>query len=247
MNLPARLSRRHLLLTALAGAVPARAAGAPLVVLIDGSIEMPQAQFRDGRAVDGLQYDLGLAIGQRLGRAVRFRLVPRRSVAQILGAGREADLICNYLPGWLPGPLRWSRPYLDDADLLVTAARRPAPAQLHDLAGQRIGTVSGFLYPETETALGAGFVRDDAPNLVTNLRKLASGRIDHAIVGRVTFDYLQRRGDVPLDLHPPLVIARLRTACALSPRSSLTLPQLDTALAALQADGSLARIVGKYR
>ncbi|HEY8878733.1 MAG TPA: transporter substrate-binding domain-containing protein [Roseateles sp.] len=247
MKGPGRLSRRKLLWMAVVGAGSARAGESVLHVLVDGSIEMPQAAFKDGRAVDGLQYHLAMELGQRLGRTVRFRLVPRRRIAQLLGEGQEADLICNYIPGWLPGPLQWSRPYLDDADLLVTAARRPAPAQLQDVKGQRIGTVAGFLYPETETALASGFVRDDAPNLITNLRKLASGRIDHAIVGRVTFDYLQRRGEVPLELHPPLVIARLRTACALSPRSPVSLAQLDAALAAMQADGSLARIVERFR
>ena len=247
MVLPALMSRRSLLLTALAGSGLVRAEDTPLVFLVDGSIEMPQAQFKDGKPVDGLQYHLALELGQRLSRPARFRLVPRRRVAQVLDQGREADLVCNYIPGWLPGPLQWSRPYLDDADLLITATRRPAPAQLQDVAGQRIGTVSGFLYPETEAALGVGFVRDDAPNLITNLRKLASGRIEHAIVGRVTFDYLLRRGDVPLELHPPLVIARLRTACALSPRSSLSLAQLDSAIAAMQADGSLGRIVERFR
>lgn len=250
MKTMARMSRRGLLLGLAAAGVaagPARADDPPLFVLIDGSIEMPQALFKDGRPVDGLQYLLALELGQRLGRSVRFRLVPRRRIAQLLGEGQEADLICNYIPGWLPGQLQWSRPYLDDADMLVTAARRPAPAQLQDVTGRRIGTVSGFLYPETETALGSSFMRDDAPNLITNLRKLASGRIDHAIVGRVTFEYLQRRGEVPLELHPPLVIARLRTACALSPRSSLPLTQLDAALAAMQADGGLTRILERFR
>lgn len=242
-----RPTRRSLLLMALAGAGTARADEGPLHVLIDGSIEMPQALFKDGRPVDGLQYLLAMELGQRLGRTVRFRLVPRRRVAQLLDQGQEADLICNYIPGWLPGPLQWSRPYLDDADLLISTARRPAPVQLQDVAGQRIGTVSGFLYPEAETALGSGFVRDDAPNLITNLRKLASGRIDHAIVGRVTFEYLQRRGEVPRELHPPLFIARLRTACALSPRSSLPLAQLDAAITAMQADGALVRIVERFR
>lgn len=241
------MSRRSWLLTALVAAAPARAGDAPLHVLIDGSIEMPQAEFKVGRVVDGLQYRLAMELGQRLRRTVKFHLVPRRRIAQLLNDGREADIICNYQPGWLPGPLQWSRPYLDDADLLITAARRPAPGQLQALAGQRIGTVSGFLYPEAEALLGTGFVRDDAPNLITNLRKLASGRIDHAIVGRVTFDYLQRRGEVPLELHPPLVVAKLHTACALSPHSSLGLAQLDAAIAAMQADGSIARIVERLR
>ena len=220
MTLPGRVPRRSLLLAGLAGAWTAQAKEPPLQVLIDGSIEMPQALFKDGRPVDGLQVLLALELGQRLGRSVRFRLAPRRRIAQMLDQGQEADLICNYIPGWLPGPLQWSRPYLDDADMLVTAVRQPAPAQLQDVRGQRIGTVSGFFYPEAEAALGSGFVRDDAPNLITNLRKLASGRIDHAIVGRVTFEYLQRRGELPLSLHPPLVIAKQRVACALSSRKA---------------------------
>ena len=147
MERPARLSRRSLLWMALVGAGSVRADDAALHVLIDGSIEMPQAQFKDGRPVDGLQYLLALELGQRLGRSVRFRLVPRRRVAQLLGEGQEADLICNYIPGWLPGPLQWSKPYLDDADMLVTATRRAAPTQLQDVTGQRIGTVSAFSTP----------------------------------------------------------------------------------------------------
>ncbi len=247
LKLLARLLRRGLLLSVLVGAGLARAEGAALHVLIDGSIEMPQAQFHEGRAVNGMQVNLAQEIGQRLGRSVRFRLVPRRRVAQILSEGQGADLICNYMPSWLPGPLRWSRAYMEDADLLITAARRPAAAQLPDVSGLPVGTVGGFHYPEVEATLGSSFVRDDAPNLVANLRKLALGRIDHAIVGRVSFEYLRRRGEVPLELHPPVILTRLRTACALSPRSSVTLPQLDAALAAMQADGTLARIVASYR
>lgn len=239
--------RRRLLLAALAAAGPSLAQEAPLHVLIDGSIEMPQALFKDGQAVDGLQVQLAQEIGRRLGRPVRFHLVPRRRVAQMLTDGQEADLICNYLPAWLPGALQWSHPILDNADLLITAARRPPLTRLQDAAGQPIGTVSGFLYPEVEAALGTGFVRDDATNVIASLRKLALGRVDHALVGRATFDYLARRGDVAIELHPPLVIARFKTACALSPRSTVRLAQLDTALAAMQADGSLTRIVERYQ
>lgn len=241
------LNRRQLLLAAWPAGAAAQAQEQPLQVLIDGSIEMPQAQFKNGEAVDGFQVRLAQEIGRRLGRRVRFRLVPRRRVPQMLADGNEADMICNYLPSWLPGPLQWSRPYFDDADLLLTATRRPPLARLQEAAGQPIGTVSGFVYPEMDAALGARFVRDDAPNALATLRKLALGRVDHAIVGRVVFDYLMRRGEVALSLHPPLVISRVKTACALSPHSSVKRAQLDAALAAMQADGSLARLVDRYR
>lgn len=242
------LTRRHLLL-ALAG--PAAQAAAndtpPLVVLIDSTVLMPQALIRDGRVVDGLQHDIAVELGRRLGRTPRFRVVPRRRVGPLLLAGDEADLICTYLPAWLPGPLQWSRPFLDDGELLITAKRHAAPQRLQEVAGQRIGTIAGFEYPQVAAVLGASFRREDGPNLDSSLRKLALGRIDHALVGRASFEYLLRRGEVPVSVHPPLVVTHWRTSCALSPHASVALADLDAALAAMQGDGSLMRIVDRYR
>jgi len=156
-------------------------------------------------------------------------------------------MICTYRPAWLSEPLGWSRPFIEDGELLVTAQRQRAPQRLQDVAGQRIGTIAGFEYANVAAELGAGFLRDDSPNLESLLRKLALARVDHAIVGRSSFEYLQRRGEVPLPLHPPLVLARWRASCALSPRATLPLSGLDAALAAMQTDGTLTRIVDRYR
>lgn len=240
------LTRRQLLL-ALAAPAAAAASEVPLVVLVDNSVQMPQAQIRDGQVVDGLQHDIALEVAQRLGRPLRFRVVPRRRVGPLLMAGDEADLICTYLPAWLPEPLQWTRPFLDDGELLVTATRHAAPLRLLDVAGQRIGTIAGFEYREVAATLGTGFKRDDGPNLESLLRKLALGRVDHALVGRASIEYLLRRGEVPLALHPPLVVAHWRTSCALSPHAAVTLAELDAVLGAMQADGTLTRIVDRYR
>lgn len=245
-----RTTRRHLLLALLAPGLPMRATATeapPLVVLIDSTVQMPQALIRDGRVVEGLQHDIAMQLGRRLGREVRFRVVPRRRVGPLLLAGDEADLICTYLPAWLPGPLQWTRPFLDDGELLVTARRRPAPKRLQDVAGRRLGTIAGFEYTQVEAALGPAFRRDDGPNLDSLLRKLAAGRVDHALVGRASFEWLQRRGAVPAALHPPLPVTQWRTGCALGPAAPVALADVDAALAALQADGSLARIVERYR
>ncbi|MBV8034195.1 ABC transporter substrate-binding protein [Roseateles sp.] len=241
------IRRRLLPGAALALAGPLRAAGAePLQVLVDGSTELPQALVRGDTVVDGLQHNLAVEIGRRVGRSVQFRLLPRRRIAAALLDG-EADMICGYQPAWLSGPLRWSHPFLDDGDLLVTAARHGAPTRLRDVAGQRIGTIAGFVYPELEQRLGSGFVRDDAPNLSSNLRKLANRRVDHAVIGRTNFEYLLRRGELPVEVHAPLPIAQWRNGCALSPRTPLSLAALNAAIMAMQADGSLKRIRDRYR
>lgn len=244
------LTRRSLLFAGAAAgsAGPGLAADpVPLIVLIDSTVQMPQALIRDGQVVEGLQHDIALEIGLRVGRPVRFRVVPRRRVGSLLLAGEEADLLCTYLPAWLREPVQWSHPFLEDGEVLVTARRRTAPLRLQDVAGQRIGTIAGFEYAQVAGELKAGFLRDDSPNLDSLLRKLALGRVDHAIVGRSSFEYLQHRGEVPVPLHPPLVVAHWRTSCALSPHASLALAELDFALAAMQADGSLTRIVDRYR
>jgi polar amino acid transport system substrate-binding protein len=218
-----------------------------LHVLVDGSTEMPQAQIAGDRVVDGLARDLGLQLGARLDRSVSFRVLPRRRLADTLVAGVQADLLCNFKPDWLPGELHWSQPFLPDAMLVISTTSAPAPRRMADLAGQPIGTINGFVYPEFDQALGARFRREDAPTLQANLRKLAAGRMGHAIVGRTTLDYVMRRNEYPLALHPPLLIASFKTQCALSRHSSVKLSELNTAIATLQADGSLQRLLDRYR
>jgi ABC-type amino acid transport substrate-binding protein len=206
---------------------------------------MPLARIRGGAVVEGLTVDLGRLIGQRLHRDLRFVPVPRRRLADALQRG-EADLVCGYLPGWLPGPFRWSRPFLPQSEWLITRADAPAPRTLADLRGQRIGTVLGFIYPELSEALGSGFVREDAPTAAANLRKLGAGRMSHASVSGRLLRYMERQGSFSAELHPPLVVSLYVTRCAVSPQSNLRVEDLDAALLAMERDGSLAAMLAAY-
>lgn len=238
---------RLLLLSLLLAVGCARAQPALLHVLVDASTEMPQAQIAADRVTGGLAHDLALELGTRLSREVRFRVLPRRRVGEALLAGERADLLCNYLPAWLPAGLQWSQPFLPDAMLVISLRRASAPQGLADLADQTIGTIAGFVYPEFEQALGPRFRREDAPDAQANLRKLAAGRMDHAIIGRTSFEYLLRRDPAGPALHAPLVVSRFKTRCALAPRSGLKLAELNAAIAALESDGGLQRLLARYR
>lgn len=228
-----------------AAAAPA-APAAPLVMVVDTSAVMPEARIEGTRVLEGLHADLAEALSRRLGRSVQMQAVPRKRLGHALETG-DADLVCDYQRAWLPGPFAWSRAFIPDQTVLVTAATSPAPERLQSVAGQAIGTVLGYAYPEVEAALGAGLRRDDAPDAVANLRKLALGRVAHALTGRRLLDYQRRTGSFPLPVHPPLVVAEVLGQCALSPRSDVTLPELNAAIQALVAQGDLARILGKYR
>ncbi|MGM9485397.1 substrate-binding periplasmic protein [Roseateles sp. NT4] len=230
----------------MAGLAGTAAGETPLVMVVDTSAVMPEARIEGSRVLEGLHADLGAALARRLGRPVQVRALPRKRIAQALQSG-EADLVCDYQSAWLPGPFAWTRAFIPDQTVLVTAAMTPAPASLMAIAGQPVGAVLGYAYPEAAAALGTGLVRDDAPDAVANLRKLELGRVSHVLTGRRLLDYQRRIGSFTLALHPPLVVAEVLGQCGLSPRSEVTLKALNTAIQGLMAEGELNRILGKYR
>ncbi|WP_457442546.1 substrate-binding periplasmic protein [Roseateles sp. P5_E4] len=231
-----------LLLSPLAGAEPAR----PLVMLVETSALMPHARIEGDRVIEGLNIDIGQALARRLGRDLVARPTPRKRLAEALQRG-EGDLLCDYQSDWLPGAFAWSRPFLPDQALLISAASVPAPASLTALTGQPIGTVRGYVYPEMADALRSGFLRDDAPDAVANLQKLELGRIRHALTGRRVLEYQQRIGHFKLPLHPPLVVSEVLAQCALSPSSPVGLAALNTAIQGLVSEGELNRLLARYR
>ena len=221
-------------------------AAAPLVMLVDHSEEMPSARIERGQVQEGISHDLAQLLGERLGREPRFLVLPRRRVAQALASG-EADLLCDYLPAWLPGPFAWSRPFLPGAYWVVTRRDREAPASLTALAGQRVGTVRGYAYPELQARMGAVNWREDAATADASLRMLALGRVDHAAVSQRFLQYQQRIGSFTVPLHAPLPVGSYQTQCALSPLSSIRPAALDQALGEIVSDGSLERLLQRYR
>lgn len=235
-----------LFLTGLAAGPGGAAPLAPLIMVVDTSAVMPEARIVGGRVLDGLHADLAQALSRRLGRSVQMQALPRKRLGHALETG-EADLVCDYQSAWLPGPFAWSRAFIPDQTVLVTAASAPAPARVQSVAGQAIGTVLGYAYPEVEAALGSGLRRDDAPDAVANLHKLSLGRVTHALTGRRLLEYQQRIGSFSLPVHAPLVVAEVAGQCALSPRSPITLSELNAAIQGIVAQGDLGRILGKYR
>ena len=239
------LSRRVFALSGLSCAALQAEPQRPLVLLVDSATEWPMARFAGDSVVGGMSLELGQLLAGQLGRPVRAIARPRRRMLRTLVEG-EADWVCTYLQAWLPGPLRWSKGFFLQEDVIVSRADHARPQRLRDLRGRRIGTVLGFVYPELESALGVGFVREDAPSSEANLRKLAAGRVAHAAVSRRALDVAVREGLLRVAVHPALPVARPLTQCALGPHAPLPIEQLDQAIDAIQRDGSLQALYRRY-
>lgn len=226
--------------------VPLSAQAGDLVILVDTGTEMPMARFERYQLVDGIHRDVGIALAKGLQRTPRFMSLPRKRVVRALEGG-SADVMCSYVPEWLDGSFRWSQPFIPIVEVLISDTRAERPRQLADVAGQPIGTVLGWAHPELEAALGAGFVREDAPTSEGNLRKLAAGRVKHAVTVKTTLDYQLKLGTPVLSLHPPIIVKTYMGQCAVSPKGRVSVLEVDRAIAKMIADGTVASIVARYR
>lgn len=129
------------LLLCASAALPARAG--EVTFLVDTGTEMPMARFKGWQLVGGIHYDVGLALAKAMGRTAKFETLPRQRMINALEKG-SADVICSYIPQWLPGgQFGWSQPFLPTLEVLLTSVAVERPRKLSDVSGQMIGTVLG--------------------------------------------------------------------------------------------------------
>lgn len=232
-----------LLLLAL-GVLPARASD--MTFLVDTGTEMPMARFTGWELSGGIHYDVGHALARAMGRNAKFMTLPRQRMVSALEKG-TADVICGYMPQWLSGKFDWSQPLLPTLEVLLTSVAVERPRKLSDVSGQVIGTVLGYKYPELERVLGDGFLRDDGPTTEASLRKLAVGRMRHAVTSEYIYHYRMKQRDMPLAVYEPLVVKRYLTQCAVSPKGSVTVADVNAGIAQMVRNGAVTEIVAKYR
>jgi ABC-type amino acid transport substrate-binding protein len=233
-----------LLIILLLAVFPARAA--ELVVMVDSTANMPMARVEEGKLVDGVHKEIGEILARHMGRQVRFLSLPRKRLEAALQQG-EADLLCAYLPEWLTGDYLWSRVVFTTDELLVTDRQFTQIRDIGLLRGQPIGTILGYYHPEMDALLGKDFVRDNAPNMESNMAKLRLGRVHHILITQVVLDYYQRILRPPLSIHPPLTVVTWQTRCAVSRKGHVSLEEIDRAIAQATRDGSLAQMLMRFR
>ncbi len=237
--------RSLLLVTSLPSCALAQASEDSIVFIAPTNNAMPLSQFTNGQLSGGILMELGNAIAQRLGRTARFVSVPSKRVSIVLNKG-EADGVCYVMPHWIDGDFNWSRPLIPNNVLLVAHSKAPPIKSLAALAGQSIGTVAGYRYPEMDELLGKQFVRDDAPTSELQMIKLAAGRAKYAIIGQTMFDYL-RRHDPSFQARAELQITSLVTQCAFARSSKIPFAQVEKAINALADQGGIDTILSHYR
>lgn len=230
-----KLSLIALLLAAMPAAQAASKAPLRYVEKVDGMLspaQQPKTEFQD---------KLGAALARQLGRSVQYVELPRTRLMQALENG-DGDILCSYLPEWLPGDVDWTRAFIPISEIVVTLPRVKPPAKLEDLRGKRLGTVLGFRYPELEKIIGKDYIRDDAPSAPLSVRKWLAGRFDYLVTPATSFNKQVAQGHVPPGYHT-LQVYEVHTRCAVSRKSKFTAEEFNTAINALEKSGELAKIL----
>lgn len=228
-------------------ATAGRAAEGELVFVVTAANAMPIGEIENNVLVRGILKDLGEELAAVLQRKPRFTIRPRNRIISALVLG-EADVRCYARPEWDDADVHWSKPLIPSGDIVVTRRHAKLPSGSEALAGARVGTVTGYRYGALESALGANFLRDDAPSEQANLRKLAAGRFEYAVANKLTFQYFLKTSPEGRSLSPDyLPLVMFEAQCALSRKSTVTPEQFDRAVDKLLGDRKVDQILGKYR
>lgn len=234
------------IVTALLPAICAAAdrTSAPVLFAVGNDSALPLAGFAGDQLTSGIMMDLGQAIANRLHRRAEFVALPRKRLDDALASG-AVDGACYLRPAWMDAKLNWGPTLISNDILLVAATGVPRPTTLMDAAGKSIGIVLGYKYPELD-ALGQNYKSEIAPNMASNISKLIAGRMDYAVVDRLSLEY-QAKSRPELNRFVTMIITKVNTSCAFSPRSKLSFEEVSRAMRAMVDDRTVDAILARYR
>lgn len=194
----------------------------------------------------GLLKDLGEAIASELKLKPTWILLPKNRIAPSIVSG-DIDVICHIHKIWQNGirdDVFWSDDLYTSENVIIHT--NPKSIQkIKDLQGERVGTVLNFIYQDLEPAfVSKQIIREDAPTNQSNIQKLIHGRLDYVVMSSIEYDYYSHI--YPILRESDLKMDSIRTKCALSKKSKISLSQLNRAIDSIKKNGIYLKILKNY-
>ena len=211
----------------------------------------PFAFYTEEFGLDGFDIALARALGEQLGVAVEFSDMAFDGLGGALQVGQiDAAIAAISVSASRAAVVDFSRVYFVSEDAAL--ARTDSGILLRsiaDLAPLRVGVQDGSVFQTwlQEAGVDAGVL--SANNILAYtttdqaIADLLAGRIDVVIADRLPLEVIAREQDTLAIIGRGLNAQQL--AVALAKGSTLTTP-INDALAALEADGTLAELDGRY-
>lgn len=245
-------SARHLLCPLLLACCTAQAA-APLRVGVSESDAAPIVVLNAKRELSsGLSKELGEGLARVLSTRAEFVVLSRNRVEPAL-KDSKVDVVCNANPAWFVDSERygWTRDFYPQIERVVTLKSHPRTIRgSEDLMALRLGVIRGYHYPSLE-ALWQSYRTERAnhPHLASSLKALQLGMVDAVISSELELAAWAKQHPQPgqqLRIQP-WIVSSMPTKCAVATAGRYSVAALDQAIAQMERQGELERIVQGYR
>lgn len=223
--------------------------GDTVTFAVSTSSAMPMTEFRDEKLSGGLVKDFGDALARELGMQPQYLVLPRKRVEAAL-ATKQADLMCDTRPEWLEHKgWVWSQTVFSNNMIIATRSDTPPLGNLAQLAGQRIGTILGYHYPEVDGKLDRRqFQRDDAATVDQNMNKLLNQRFSYIMSHSLYYNYQRKVHQSRERLnHAVFTVSAFDTYCALPADARIDVAKVNRAILAIRRRGELKAIYARYQ
>lgn len=205
----------------------------------------PPFNFYQGKNLVGFEVDLGNALAKQLGLKPEWVVQPFDGLLIALNQGRfDAVLASHAITPERQKAVTFLRPHYCSAVNIV--AKKGGPLTRQALAGKTVGTQIGTAQiPVLQAIPGIKDVRT-FPNDQTILSALQAGRVDAWTSNGPVVAYMLKQTGQAGKILIGEAISRERNAGAVAKGNPGLQGALDKALAAVQADGTYARLSQKW-
>lgn len=214
------------------------------------SWNMPYGRFDGEQLVDGIMFDLAIAIEKQVQIPVTFVALSRKRVDGAALSG-DLDLRCYMTPQWteLPDQYVWSGKLFEVTDVIFGTDATPAPAEVDDIpSGSITSTVLGYGYPTLDAHFASGRLkREDAVDQEKVNLKMTAGRTPYGVSETIALNWYQRL--TPKHRHSAwrLPISRHDFQCGIPKKGKIPASTILKAFEAMKKSNQFDEILRKYR
>lgn len=206
--------------------------------------------IREGKGGKGIFPDLMSAIARETGDTLDVRFMPNARIQGEFDQG-YLDIEVGANPVWrkeakVPG--LYSEPFgLARTVLCYRHGVMPSQESVMAFAGQRIGTIAGFHYPEFDAAFSSGVIqRENVDNHRRLLLMLNAHRFDQIFISKHIKDYWIGQDSARYGCTEGRTVDQGAMMLRLHPARANVLPRLNAAIATLRKSGELDAIFKRY-
>lgn len=214
------------------------------------SWNMPYGRIEGDQLVEGIMYDLAMAIEKQLQMPVTFVVISRKRVDAAALNG-DIDLRCYMTPQWteLPDQYVWSGKLFEVTDVIFGGAGSQPLSDLDGVPpGSIVSTVLGYGYPTLEPYFASGRLkREDAVDQEKVNLKMTAGRTPYGVSETLALNWYQRL--TPMHRHSAwrLVLSRQDFQCGIPKKGTIAASRILKALEVMKKSNQFEAILNQYR